>query len=636
MKTVFILSALCISVSCLPAAITITPADIQEDENGYYYEYELTYADMLATSQIFQQDVDSSSNVAVYGPSIRTDRYIYPLAGQREASFEYVFDFSDMVFSPDGTTDYGLIIRAVYLDDKFVMANNAGSTEDSTAESAWSVDNANYTTINSAATPASGSQAFIHSGFIMSDFSRKFYYNVNFTNAKTDPDGFDQGLSQWNTQSNTDTDYFRVKFFLSLVSPPGTYAGGDGSESSPYQIATPDQLESVGGYPFELQRHFELIADIDMTGRTYDKALIAYNESIYELFEGTEFSGSFNGNGHKITGLRFDGGTTGTNIGLFGRMSTAEVRDLILEDVQVKGESRLGCLAGQSAATITNCSVEGFVSGKDSLGVFVGINWFGTIIGCSASGTCNGKGMFGGFTGSSYYGTITDCSFKGAVNGSISFGGFASSFYRADISGCSCDVDIVAAQFSELGGFVNNINESQVYNCAARGSIYSIDSNDPATIGGFSGSAINGSGVSYCYAANTIRLDSGYSGVVNGFTGYDDSSDPNPSTFTGCFWDSDLSVETGARTGITGLPTATLKVKGLFTSYGWDFVGETVNGTNDVWNIIENVTYPRFAYECIAPPAGDINGDCVFDLFDFAASAEGWLDCGIITPELCP
>ena len=66
---------------------------------------------------------------------------------------------------------------------------------------------------------------------------------------------------------------------------------------------------------------------------------------------------------------------------------------------------------------------------------------------------------------------------------------------------------------------------------------------------GFCGSAINGSDVSYCYAANTIRLDSGYSGIVNGFTGFDDSSNPNPSTFTGCFWDSDLSVEGGHAAG---------------------------------------------------------------------------------------
>jgi hypothetical protein len=87
--------------------------------------------------------------------------------------------------------------------------------------------------------------------------------------------------------------------------------------------------------------------------------------------------------------------------------------------------------------------------------------------------------------------------------------------------------------------------------------------------------------------------------------------------------------------GIPCLNNPSMKIRYIYTSYGWNFVGETVNGTDDIWDIIEYQTYPRFAGECIAPPAGDVNGDCVFDMLNIGQTASDWLECGVINSDMC-
>ena len=38
-----------------------------------------------------------------------------------------------------------------------------------------------------------------------------------------------------------------------------------------------------------------------------------------------------------------------------------------------------------------------------------------------------------------------------------------------------------------------------------------------------------------------------------------------------------------------------------FFETGWDFVGETVNGTGDIWWILEGQDYPRLWWEATEP-----------------------------------
>jgi hypothetical protein len=102
-----------------------------------------------------------------------------------------------------------------------------------------------------------------------------------------------------------------------------------------------------------------------------------------------------------------------------------------------------------------------------------------------------------------------------------------------------------------------------------------------------------------------------------------------------------------------------MKTLSTFTSAGWDFTGETANGTNNYWRMcIDGADYPRLNWESMAgdfacpdgvnfvdfayfaarwPMAGcnssnnfcggaDINTSGTVDLADFAIFANYWLD----------
>ena len=77
------------------------------------------------------------------------------------------------------------------------------------------------------------------------------------------------------------------------------------------------------------------------------------------------FTGSYDGGGHRLTGLRvFLPGSD--DVGAFGILEGAEVRDLVLEDVIVQGRDRIGAVAGRLTAgsrivdvTVRDATVEG-------------------------------------------------------------------------------------------------------------------------------------------------------------------------------------------------------------------------------------------------------------------------------------
>ncbi len=62
------------------------------------------------------------------------------------------------------------------------------------------------------------------------------------------------------------------------------------------------------------------------------------------------------------------------------------------------------------------------------------------------------------------------------------------------------------------------------------------------------------------------------------------------------FWDTETSGQ-GMSAGGVGKTTAEMQTAQTFLEAGWDFVGETANGTEDVWWILEGKDYPRLWWE---------------------------------------
>jgi hypothetical protein len=65
---------------------------------------------------------------------------------------------------------------------------------------------------------------------------------------------------------------------------------------------------------------------------------------------------------------------------------------------------------------------------------------------------------------------------------------------------------------------------------------------------------------------------------------------------TSSFWDKETSGQSSSSGG-TGKTTAEMQTTSTFLDAGWDFVGETESGTEDIWWILEGQDYPRLWWE---------------------------------------
>jgi len=287
---------------------------------------------------------------------------------------------------------------------------------------------------------------------------------------------------------------------LFIVPASARYGGGTGDPNNPYLIFTTEHLNNIAVESDDWDKHFKLMEDIDLSEFIYDAALISPDINKSEPgFQGTSFTGFFDGNGHIISSLTIEGDDY---LGLFGQLSYAIVTDLGIVDVNIIGSGDYtGSLAGYgSEALVTKC--------------------FGT-------GEVNGRYNVGGLIGAIRYGEVTSCYSTAAVKGQIFTGGLVGS--------------------SEYGLFVD------------------------------------------CYSAGKVTGDN-FTGGLIGWNQFPDS------LVLSCFWDYESSGQTSSAGG-TGKTTAEMQAAETFIDAGWDFMGETDNGTDDTCWIDKNQDYPGLSWE---------------------------------------
>ncbi|NIR67518.1 MAG: hypothetical protein GWO10_27990, partial [candidate division Zixibacteria bacterium] len=251
-----------------------------------------------------------------------------------------------------------------------------------------------------------------------------------------------------------------------ITVPSVLYGGGTGEADDPYLIYTAEQFNTVGLIPCHFDKHFKLMADIDLgqyTGKSFN--IIGFNESY-------PFSGLFDGNGNTISNFTYT--STGRNyIGLFGYLSgaSAEIKNLglIYPNVDAGTGRSIGSLVGRLEGTITSCYVEGgSVVGFFRIGGLVGDNYhitIGTIGNCYSTAGVSGKYNVGGLVGYST-GTIYNCYSNGSVSGDIRVGGLVG---RAPgiISNCYSTASVTGT--TEVGGLAGY--SGTVSNCFSTGSV---------------------------------------------------------------------------------------------------------------------------------------------------------------------
>lgn len=151
------------------------------------------------------------------------------------------------------------------------------------------------------------------------------------------------------------------------------------------------------------------------------------------------YTGTFDGNGHTITGLTVNQKERG-NVGLIGYLgSGGKVQNLTLENVNLNGNLYVGGVVGYSNnGTVTACTASGSINGKEYVGGIVGSNYLGTVTACyNTSSTVNGSYLIGGVVGQNNKGIVTACyNASGSIYGEVTVGGVVGDNYTGTVTAC--------------------------------------------------------------------------------------------------------------------------------------------------------------------------------------------------------
>jgi hypothetical protein len=386
------------------------------------------------------------------------------------------------------------------------------------------------------------------------------------------------------------------------------YGGGLGEANNPYLIYTSCQMNAIGADSNDWDKHFKLMADIDLGGYTGTSFNIIGPNYM------TLFTGVFDGNSHTISNFTYS--STGTDyIGLFGYVDdpNAKIKNLGLIDPNVNAGTgwNVGSLVGHlNNGTITDCNSEGGnVSGNDYVGGLVGDNT-GTVSNSYATVSVSGNYSVGGLVGDNYSGTISSSYATGSVSGMGNGVGGLVGGNSGTVSNSYATVSVLGNSY--VGGLIGyNSSSGTVSNSYSTGSV-----SGGTYVGGLVGYNSYGT-ISNSYA------DSDVNGLnyVGGLVGYDNSGD-----YTKSFWDNTVNpdvngIGNGSDPNVIGESTANMQTESTFTDAGWDFVGETINGPNDIWDICEGTNYPKFVWQI---PAADFLCPDGVNFIDYAFFAEHW------------
>ena len=179
---------------------------------------------------------------------------------------------------------------------------------------------------------------------------------------------------------------------------------------------------------------------------------------------------------------------------------------------------------------------------------------------------------------------------NGGANGTGSLAGL---IYNGQVHNCwAADVNIYGGFNS--GGLVGDNTGGQIEDSYADGGFIDAEfQNSGGLVGANDGAILR------CYSTCQGGM------VTGGLVGRRYSG-----TVTGSFWDKDVSKIAWSDGGLART-TSQMKTKSTFTSYNWDFVGETLKGTKDIWRMcVDGVKYPlltwQFALDFVCPDGMDV------------------------------
>jgi hypothetical protein len=247
------------------------------------------------------------------------------------------------------------------------------------------------------------------------------------------------------------------------ITPKLFLGAGSGEPNDPYLIYTAEHLNSIGLMECIWDKHFKLMADIDLGGFTGTSFNIIGTDYWHP------FTGVFEGNGHTISNFRYNS-TDADYVGLFGEINGGQIKNLGLIDAEVDAGTGnyVGSLVGfLRDGTIMGSYVEGgSVAGHTYVGGLVGLKMDGSILNCYSTASIEGNFRVGGLCGDNH-GTISQSSAAGSVSGGEYVGGMVGINYDT-ITDCYAASIVTGGQ--RTGGLVG-WNFGTITSCYSIGSV---------------------------------------------------------------------------------------------------------------------------------------------------------------------
>ncbi|MDS0260297.1 PGF-pre-PGF domain-containing protein [Haloarcula sp. S1CR25-12] len=237
---------------------------------------------------------------------------------------------------------------------------------------------------------------------------------------------------------------------------------GNGTDDDPYEVGDVDELQLVANDPAAT---YTLTRDIDAS-ETADWNDGAGFEPI-GIDSVRQFSGSFDGAGHEITGLTSTD-SEADGVGLFSE-SSGEITDVALSAVDIDGRRSVGGVAGgvYDGGTVRNVSVSGTVVGVTNVGALLGESVESDVRDSWTRGSVTAVGAnAGGLVGRSETSTVTNAYAGANVTGNVNVGGLlgatedggtvSNSYATGPVDGDSGEGGLVGSAVGANGGTVED------------------------------------------------------------------------------------------------------------------------------------------------------------------------------------
>ena len=425
----------------------------------------------------------------------------------------------------------------------------------------------------------------------------------NFRGGESSPDGNDVTQNAPTITSGTWTTSGRYA---------DSFAGGDGSSTNPYQIATAAQLarlayliNSSSSNSTYCSLYYEQTADIDLSRYYWDPigTEVSAGSGSYYVYS---FEGSYNGNGYTISNL-----FSRTRSGLFYCISDSIINNVHVEDgdITVSNEVIEGCggIVGKANNShILNCSFAGSITynGDDfytAVGGILGMSYMvnsyisgvGRVIegdlyidSCVNNGTVTGYAIAGGVVGA--YGDA-----NGYTNGTC-YLNLTNCYNTGDVySNSNQFTSNVAANAGGIIGYVNCMGPGTklIANCYNTGGVYSDYVDCAGIVGDSSSNNLNVVSIINCFNIGEVVGEGNEAAICCG-----------PVEITNCYWGGDCTLSNASSSSysvvtnshmITESENTTFKnVDWYLNNSNWD--AEYLWDFTNVWTIISgtNNNYP--------------------------------------------